>query len=442
MHIHADHPLFLGRPGLRPGRRLWVALGALLLNAWSPWIELSLALALAGGVLLLSTAATGAGRQRLGTWLLLMLPVVGLAALASLWVSAAGAIAARMVAGMSWLLWLGLGLDWPALRGLLARLPASAELVSTLDRSLLHGLLIFQAWKDRRWVARLRLGRPRIPLGALGTVLGEGLLQGVERAARAEETAGLRSAASSEPGAGEVHFRGVTVVSPEGVGLLNDIELSIPSGTWVAICGLSGAGKTTLLRTLAGALPLAGGTLWRLGRRIEATTPLAERLDGRVGLLTQNPEHHFLASTVQEDVAWGLIHRGVPRALALEQAHQALVELGLGTFAARACHSLSFGEQRRVALAGLLVHRPELLLLDEPTAGLDPRAVGRMQAMLSAGAATVLWATHDLDHLPPHIRRVLLVQDGRIVFDGPREAGLSPTRLRALGLAPELTHDP
>ena len=164
------------------------------------------------------------------------------------------------------------------------------------------------------------------------------------------------------------------------------------------------------------------------------------RLDGRVALLAQAPEHHFLASTAGEDVAWGLVHRGVERAEAAARARATLALLGVGHLAERPVHSMSLGEQRRVALAGLLVLHPRLLLLDEPTSGLDPLTaaalVEAVQDVAARSGTACVWVTHDLPHVPAAAGRVLLLRDGRIVFDGASADALAPERLAAAGLGP------
>ena len=116
--------------------------------------------------------------------------------------------------------------------------------------------------------------------------------------------------------------------------------------------------------------------------------------------------------------------------------------LGVDHLLTRACHDLSFGEQRRVALAGLLVLKPSLLLLDEPTAGLDPMAAQELrtlvQTLVEKHGSACVWATHDLHTYPPVAKRVILLRDGQVIFDGPTSEGLSSPWMQRAGLA--LTH--
>ena len=153
-------------------------------------------------------------------------------------------------------------------------------------------------------------------------------------------------------------------------------------------------------------------------------------------LLSQNPEHHFIANTVAEDVAWGLVHRGVSADEAERRSAEIAKAMRIEHLLMRPCHELSFGEQRRAALAGLPVPEPSLLLLDEPTAGLDLVAAHELRTLVQEsirkrGAACV-WATHNMHAVPDLAKRVVLLRDRHILFDGPTDEGLSrPWMLKA-----------
>ena len=221
--------------------------------------------------------------------------------------------------------------------------------------------------------------------------------------------------------------------------VLEQINLRIGAGEWVLLCGPSGAGKSSLLRLLAGLDAHAKGEMSRLGKSIPLGADLYNRLDGRVALLVQNPEHHFIATTVAEDIMWGLIQRDTP----VQEARASCIELAkalrIDHLLERPCHTLSFGEQRRAALAGLLVMKPALLLLDEPTAGLDPVASNeliRLVEELIQGTDTIcVWATHDLHSIPLQANRTILLKEGRVIFDGDTKEGLSHAQLVRAGLA-------
>jgi energy-coupling factor transporter ATP-binding protein EcfA2 len=443
MHFHAEHALFFEQRTSVKRAQVAVALTvtALVLNTSIGSILASLLGAGVGIVLLALARARGAARiEPVVAWVLALVGL-GLVAGAGLGADADGLArtGSRVFCGIVWVLWLGTQVDWASLRQLLLRLKVPEGIVSSLDHALMHGVLTKREWVQRRDAARLRIGRPRLHLPTWGQLISEGALHAFTRLEQVEENATVRSAATK----GTLHseafeFTEVDVVR-DGTRVLKGLNLKVGSGEWLMLCGPSGAGKSSLLRVLAGLDSPAQGTMSRLGVSVSPGAALPTRLDGRVALLTQNPEHHFIASTVAEDIAWGLLRRGVESADALRRTQEMADALGIGGLLHRPCHQLSFGEQRRVALAGLLVLEPSLLLLDEPTAGLDPVAAHELctlveQSVQRTGAACI-WATHDLHSVPPQAKRVVLLRDGEVIFDGPSGEGLSrPWRVRS-GLA-------
>jgi len=338
-----------------------------------------------------------------------------------------------------WVLWLGTQIDWASFRQLLlaARIPESV--VAALDHALMHGILTQREWTRRRDAVRLRLGSARLPLSSWGQIFGEGALQAFFRLESAEESALLRSRSFTGKKQEEaIRLANVNVERSGGV-VLEQVNLGLDSGEWVVLCGPSGAGKSSLLRLLAGLDGPTEGTMTRLGTQVIADDPLNERVDGRVALLGQNPEHHFIASTVAEDIAWGLLRRDVDAAEARRRAVEVAQALRIAHLLERPCHALSFGEQRRVGLAGLLVLEPALLLLDEPTSGLDPVAAHELRTLVEQlvkrTGATCIWATHNIHSVPPHAKRIVLLRDGRVIFDGEPREGLSTHWLCRAGLA-------
>jgi len=443
MHFHAEHALFFERRASVRRAQVAIALTmtALVFNTSAGSIVASLLGAGVGIVLLALARARGAARvEPVVAW---VLALVGLGLVAGAGLGAnthsLARTGSRVFCGIVWVLWLGTQVDWASLRQLLLRLKVPEGIVSSLDHALMHGVLTKREWVQRRDAARLRIGRPRLSLPIWGQLLSEGALHAFTRLEQVEENATARSAATKGALHSEaVEFTEVDVVR-DGTRVLQGLNLTLEPGEWLMLCGPSGAGKSSLLRVLAGLDKPAQGTMSRLGISVSPGTPLPRRLDGRVALLTQNPEHHFIASTVAEDIAWGLLRRGIDSADAQHRAEQMAEALGIGDFLQRACHQLSFGEQRRVALAGLLVLEPTLLLLDEPTAGLDPVAAHELctlveQSVHRTGAACI-WATHDLHSVPPQAKRVVLLRDGQMIFDGPSDEGLSRPWLLRAGLA-------
>ena len=220
---------------------------------------------------------------------------------------------------------------------------------------------------------------------------------------------------------------------------LRGVNFSVAPGEFVAIFGDVGVGKTTLLETLAGLLcPERGLVEWRLrGGRTRFWRPGLglPRLEGRVGLLFQNPERQLFGATALEDVAWGLQADGDPQ----ERAQAALAEAGVEPdLWGVALHRLSRGERRRVALAGVLARRPEVLLLDEPLAALDLDGQKRMWGLVEAfrlrtGGGVVV-ASHWPDELLPRADRVVCLVSGEVAFSGSPRAFLHAAAHReALG---------
>lgn len=431
MRIAAERALFAGPPdpATRTGASLGLAASVLLVNASAGSWEVS-ALGLAGAVILMARSA----KARLRLTVL----AAGLAVLVAGAVLASSAqvlregdaldAAARIACGAAWTLWIGSRIDWPSLVHLLSQVGVPEPILDSLDRSVLQGMLTASSWARRLDVARARLGAASVPLGALSDVLSGGVLEALERAERVEGMARLRSSAPSAPGPLGVEASGLAVEAG-GRPILSGVDFRLLPGERVGLCGPSGAGKTTFLRVLAGLDALEGGSLIRNGRVLRPSSPLRHRLDGRIGLLPQNPEHYFMASTVVEDVAWGLRHRGRDRKEALSSAREWAARFGLEGLVDRACSALSFGEQRRVALAGVFATEPSLLLLDEPTTGLDPATAGHTTKRVSdelerSPSMACVWATHEPGGLPPIFERVVVLSEGKIIFDGPRDRGL------------------
>ena len=338
-------------------------------------------------------------------------------------------LALRLGAGASAGIALAKDLQEAALREVLRKLKTPRLLLELMDQALLQGRLLVRAMTRRQEASRLRHG------GLPGTALAmAGAVEGAfTRSQALEQAEALR-------GAPEPNFVALPVVLeleavglhyPEGGGL-EPINLQLAPGEWLAVLGPSGSGKSTLLRVAAGLLTPSVGKLRRHGE------DGAGKLDGATGLVFQDPEDQLLGATPLEDAAWGLERQGVNIIEARTQAMATLSELGLASKAHRPFHRLSHGERKRATFASALVMGPRLLLLDEPTAGLDPCASAELITLLEreAPSTAVLWATHDLTSLPKRVNRVLMLREGRVVFLGARSEALAPDHLRQHGLLP------
>lgn len=219
---------------------------------------------------------------------------------------------------------------------------------------------------------------------------------------------------------------------------LADVTFALEPGERVALVGHNGAGKSTLLRLVTGLLKPTAGTV-RVGDwDTRARRP--EQLAHRVGSLFQHADQQLFARTVREDVAFGPRATGVPAADARARVARALAALGLEAVAGEHPYDLPPPERKLAALAGALALEPMLLVLDEPTAGLDRRARARVAAALEGRAAegtTLLVITHDLDFAAEHLDRGLVLDHGRLVHDAPLSEFLAlGDGLLDLGLAP------
>jgi cobalt/nickel transport system ATP-binding protein len=207
---------------------------------------------------------------------------------------------------------------------------------------------------------------------------------------------------------------------PGGTSALRDVSFRVAEGECVALLGPNGAGKSTLLLHLNGILPERGprkGVVLVGGTLVESSTlPSVRR---QVGLLFQEPDDQLFCPTIGEDVAFGPIQLGLSDLEVAHRVKRALEEVGLAGFERRQPHHLSGGEKKRACLAGLLACEPAILAFDEPTAGLDPRGRRQLIRLLERLSATKILATHDLPMVAELCSRVIVLDEGRVVADGP-----------------------
>ncbi len=225
-----------------------------------------------------------------------------------------------------------------------------------------------------------------------------------------------------------VHAVGVSYSYPDGRPALRGVELHIEHGERVAILGPNGAGKTTLMLHLNG-LMRGEGSLEVAGLQVEDRTLAALRR--RVGLVFQDPDDQLFMPTVVEDVSFGPLNQGLPPAEVERRVGEALAAVRMNGAAERAPHQLSMGERRRVAIATVLAMRPSLLVLDEPSANLDPRARRELLDILEEIDRTMLLTTHDLPMAAELCERAVILADGRIVADAECHELLADSELLA-----------
>ncbi len=223
---------------------------------------------------------------------------------------------------------------------------------------------------------------------------------------------------------------------------LQGVTLTIHRGESVGILGPTGSGKSTLAQLFAGLLRPTAGRIWVDG--VDLTTRRVDRkgILRRIGIVFQYPEHQLFEETVFDDVAFGPRNLGLPPEEVAERVEEALRLVGLDpeAFMHRSPLSLSGGEMRRVAIAGVLAMRPEVLILDEPTAGLDPQGRRALLALIrklrmDRRDLTVVFISHRMDDVAQVCDRVVVLHQGRVYLDAPvREAFREALRLREVGL--------
>jgi len=216
---------------------------------------------------------------------------------------------------------------------------------------------------------------------------------------------------------------------PDGRQALRDVSLHIAPGEKVALVGPNGAGKSTLLLHLNGIL--RGHTGWVRVCGMEVNEQNLGRVRAAVGLVFQNPDDQLFSPTVFDDVAFGPIYQGLPPSEVEERVRAALQAVHMEGYTSRLSHHLSAGEKKRIAIATVLSMQPEVLALDEPTAGLDPRARRGLINLLRDLPLTMLVATHDLAMVRELLPRMIIMDEGHVVAEGPTEALIRDTALIA-----------
>jgi len=224
---------------------------------------------------------------------------------------------------------------------------------------------------------------------------------------------------------------------PDGTTALEDIRLEVKSGDFCGLLGANGSGKTTLLKVMDGLVRDYRGRVLLDGQDILRLHP--REIYRKVGLVFQNPDDQLFAQTVAEDVAFGPRNMGFGEEEVGRRTAAALAQVELAECAAKNIHHLSYGQKKRVCIAGLLAMGHEILLLDEPTAGLDPMGEHRMLELLTRlnreEGVTVVMATHSVDLVPLFLNRLHILSKGRLVRGGtPEEVFTAPAEMESVRL--------
>ena len=228
---------------------------------------------------------------------------------------------------------------------------------------------------------------------------------------------------------------------------LDDVSLTIPDGQFVGIIGHTGSGKSTLMQHLNGLLKGTSGHIYFDGNDIYDKNYSLKELRRQVGLVFQYPEHQLFEIDVFTDVCFGPKNLGLPKEEIEERATQALKSVGIPEELFRQSpFDLSGGQKRRVAIAGVLAMKPKVLILDEPTAGLDPlgreEILNLIKDLQQNGNMTILLVSHSMEDVADYVDRILVMNHGKVMLDGsPREVFGHYKELEEIGLAcPQVTY--
>ena len=211
---------------------------------------------------------------------------------------------------------------------------------------------------------------------------------------------------------------------------LKGVSLKVEKGDMVALLGKNGAGKSTLFLHLNGIYEPDEGKVFIDGEELKYDKKSLLKFRQKVGIVFQNPDDQIFAPTVEEDVAFGPLNLKLPMEEVQKRVTESLARVGMSGFEKKAPHHLSGGQKKRVAIAGILAMKPEIMVLDEPTAGLDPqgvRGLSKLLKELNDEGITIIISTHEVDLVPNYAKKVFVLVDGLLIAEGtPKEIFAQP----------------
>lgn len=235
--------------------------------------------------------------------------------------------------------------------------------------------------------------------------------------------------------------------TPFEIKALDDINLEIEEGDFIGLIGHTGSGKSTLVQHLNGLMKPTSGDIFVDGVNIVKKDANLKLLRQKVGLVFQYPEHQLFEETVYKDIAFGPKNLGLDKDEIHLRVKEAMEAVGLDyeDLKDRSPFELSGGQKRRVAIAGVIAMKPKVLVLDEPTAGLDPHGrdeiLGEVKELFQNGGITIILVSHSMEDVAKMVDRILVMHNGKIVMDGPtREVFKRADELESMGLGiPQIT---
>ena len=221
----------------------------------------------------------------------------------------------------------------------------------------------------------------------------------------------------------------------EGKPALDHINISFPKGKCTAVLGGNGAGKSTLFLNLNGVLTPDSGEVLLDGEKVSYSKKDLLEMRRKIGIVFQDPNDQLFSASVRKDISFGAVNLGLPKEEVERRVEEAIRDTGIAELADRPTHALSFGQKKRAAIAGVLVMEPELIILDEPTAGLDPEGVSEILQLLQKiqreKGVTIVIATHEMDIVPLFCDYAYVINRGRVALSGtPKELFQEPQKLR------------
>ena len=227
---------------------------------------------------------------------------------------------------------------------------------------------------------------------------------------------------------------------------IEDLSIAFEEGKTTAILGANGAGKSTLFLHLNGILQPEHGEVRFRGQPISYKKAGLRQLRSKVGIVFQNPDDQLFSASVYQDISFGAVNMGLPSEEVHRRVNVVMEQIGITYLKDRPTHSLSFGQKKRVAFAGIMVMQPEVIILDEPTAGLDPVGVSELMHLLQDVCRqqnpTIILSTHDIDVVPIYADVIDVMDQGHVIAHGtPEEIFAQPELLRSHHLRlPRISH--
>ncbi len=232
----------------------------------------------------------------------------------------------------------------------------------------------------------------------------------------------------------------------DGTLALKGVNLGIKKGQTTAILGSNGAGKTTLFLAFNGILKPSSGRVLFNGKPLDYSQKGLKELRKSVGIVFQDPDNQLFSASVYQDISFGVVNMKLPKEEARKRVDAAMIRTGISHLKDKPTHCLSFGQKKRAAIAGVLAMEPEVLVLDEPTAGLDPSGVSEIMKLLletqkELGISIVI-STHDIDIVPLYCDCAYVMNEGKIILEGtPRDVFSEKEAIRSVHLRlPRIGH--